>query len=799
MIEETQRNLENKIRKLELDISDLNRDKAERERCMNENIALTQFSEDIFAKILGLNDEAEVFRTIGKGLRKSKKYKMIMHMLTEDGQHFETRLLNNWVPEDKAGEFSKALDIKNEKLRFAVKKSDLYSSFIKEGKTRLFKSDEGTDKLFPGPLASIFPKAAGDQDLNILLTSLVLYKKIKGALVFSFTELDESFIPVVESFSDKIARALEQAKELRERNETEERLRKSEEKYKHLVILNPGIIYRLDSRRRITFISPEVKNMLGYTAEELKGKDISEIVFPDDLDRIKSLAPVRTGPRMTRKLEIRLKKKGNGPVYTAINWVQINATGVYDDDFVGDGKKESRGKPKGEYIGTQGNIIDIAPRKKAEQELQKAHDQMDSIFNNLDEMLFSVDVKNNKLLAISDACEELTGYKKEDFFKDTRLWFKITHPEDKVVIDAGFPRLFRGEAITDEYRIVRKDGKIRWVVSKIKPQNDEAGDLVYFDGFVSDISEQKNMKEALHESEHRFRELFNHMQSGVVIYRAKDNGADFEIIDFNKASESIEHKVRKDVVGRMVTEVFPGVKPFGLFDVFQRVFKTGKAEYHPVSIYKDDRIEGWRENYVYRLPSGEIVALYEDVTERKKSEEALRKSEGKYRQFFNGSLDAVFTAAPDGKIIDINPSGLELFGYKLEDVRNMAFGDMYVSPDEKKKCRDKLEQNGMVRNCEVKLKRHDGKILDCVLSVVAQIDNKGEVIGYHGVVHDTTDLKILGGLLPICSHCKKIRDDKGYWSQVEKYISQHSRALFSHSICPDCAKKYYSDMLDFEK
>ena len=78
--------------------------------------------------------------------------------------------------------------------------------------------------------------------------------------------------------------------------------------------------------------------MLGYTAEELKGKDISEIVYPDDMDRIRSLAPVRTGPRMTRKLEIRLKKKGNGPLYTTINWVQIDATGVYDDGFVGDGK-----------------------------------------------------------------------------------------------------------------------------------------------------------------------------------------------------------------------------------------------------------------------------------------------------------------------------------------------------------------------------------------------------------------------------------------------------------------------------
>ena len=55
-------------------------------------------------------------------------------------------------------------------------------------------------------------------------------------------------------------------------------------------------------------------------------------------------------------------------------------------------------------------------------------------------------------------------------------------------------------------------------------------------------------------------------------------------------------------------------------------------------------------------------------------------------------------------------------------------------------------------------------------------------------------IKTLSGLLPICSHCKKIRDDKGYWNQIESYIHKHSDAEFSHSICPECAKKYYPDM-----
>ena len=57
------------------------------------------------------------------------------------------------------------------------------------------------------------------------------------------------------------------------------------------------------------------------------------------------------------------------------------------------------------------------------------------------------------------------------------------------------------------------------------------------------------------------------------------------------------------------------------------------------------------------------------------------------------------------------------------------------------------------------------------------------------------EINRLRGILPICSHCKKIRDDKGYWSQIESYISEHSEAVFSHSICPECAEKFYPDLV----
>ncbi|MEA3297520.1 MAG: hypothetical protein U9R56_06615, partial [candidate division Zixibacteria bacterium] len=158
------------------------------------------------------------------------------------------------------------------------------------------------------------------------------------------------------------------------------------------------------------------------------------------------------------------------------------------------------------------------------------------------------------------------------------------------------------------------------------------------------ITDRERMDEKLRLSEVRFRNLFDQMSSGVAVYEGKDDGKDFIFKDFNSASERIDKMNRGDVIGKSVLEVFQGVKEFGLFEVFQRVWKTGKPEYFPVSLYKDERIAGWRDNYVYKLPSGEIVAVYDDVTSQKQAEEALRKSEEKFRMLFQGAAEGILIA-----------------------------------------------------------------------------------------------------------------------------------------------------------
>jgi len=91
-----------------------------------------------------------------------------------------------------------------------------------------------------------------------------------------------------------------------------------------------------------------------------------------------------------------------------------------------------------------------------------------------------------------------------------------------------------------------------------------------------------------------------------------------------------------------VTEVFPGVKEFGIFEVFQRVWRTGKMEYFPERIYRDERMPGtWRENWVYKLPTGEIVVVYNDITDRKRVDEALADEAIRRKILIDQSRDGI--------------------------------------------------------------------------------------------------------------------------------------------------------------
>ncbi|MCK4666071.1 PAS domain S-box protein [Candidatus Dependentiae bacterium] len=178
----------------------------------------------------------------------------------------------------------------------------------------------------------------------------------------------------------------------------------------------------------------------------------------------------------------------------------------------------------------------------------------------------------------------------------------------------------------------------------------------------------QKVKIQLEESEVRYKDLFDNMENtAVIVYQVKRNGKDFIIKDMNRASELIEKVKKAEVIGKKVIKVFPGIKEFGLYDIFKQVWKTGETCRHPITYYHDNRIVGWRENIVYKLPNDEIVAVYSDITKQKKIEESLEHSERDLRVILDSMHDYIHVVDSDLKILYINEAfkkAMESFGLK---------------------------------------------------------------------------------------------------------------------------------------
>jgi len=167
--------------------------------------------------------------------------------------------------------------------------------------------------------------------------------------------------------------------------------------------------------------------------------------------------------------------------------------------------------------------------------------------------------------------------------------------------------------------------------------------------YEKDTTERKLAEETLLEREVCYRELFNNISSGVAIYEVTNSGNDFIFKDLNRAGERIDGNRKEDIIGRSIYQVRPGINKFGLLEVFRRVFATGIPEHYPARFYMDERLQGWYDNFVYRLPSGKIVAVYDDITERKQVEEAHKINEALFRELYDNmkSGSVIFTVIND--------------------------------------------------------------------------------------------------------------------------------------------------------
>jgi PAS domain S-box-containing protein len=225
--------------------------------------------------------------------------------------------------------------------------------------------------------------------------------------------------------------------------------------------------------------------------------------------------------------------------------------------------------------------------------------------------------------------------------------------------------------------------------------------------------------------------------------------------------------------------------------------------------------------FIIKLKNIKIERYKEEIVILKKNNPDYNHKSKQYEEkqkisisIFENANVGIYRSTPEGKFIMVNESFLAmtripsltlLSSINLEDkeqkynFRNQNFKKM-------------IETEGKVYSLENEWLRYDGTLIIVNESAWKIVDENGATLYYDGIVEDITErkqteeermrliiqlqnslseIKTLSGLLPICSHCKSIRDDTGYWHQIEEYIDSHSYAQFSHGLCPDCAKKLY--------
>ena len=256
-------------------------------------------------------------------------------------------------------------------------------------------------------------------------------------------------------------------------------------------------------------------------------------------------------------------------------------------------------------------------------------------------------------------------------------------------------------------------------------------------------SEKRRVEESLKHNETMLRTLFDNMSNGVAIYEAVDGGRDFIIKDLNRAGLAAAQKSKEEVIGKSVREAFPGVVELGLFKVFQRVWETGLPEAHPTSMYSDDKLNLWVENYVFKLPGGEVIAVYEDTTERHRAEVALRDSEEKFRTITEQMAETVFVTDEDGRIEYISPVAREIFGYRAEEMVGSHFARYLAmeSIDEALQSFSRsLSEGAAVNQLSLRMKRRDGSVFLGELTGRPYLRG-GRVVGTIGIIRDESERK----------------------------------------------------------
>jgi PAS domain S-box-containing protein len=401
--------------------------------------------------------------------------------------------------------------------------------------------------------------------------------------------------------------------DITKRKQAEEALRQSEEKYRLIVEEMLDVIFTTNFQEEFAYVSPSVKNVLGYEPLELVGKRFMSLVHPQDLpamaEQIKQSYNV--GYHSSVENEYRLRHASG-----EWRWVVSRGTRVVDT--------------KGDFLYFIGIIKDITARKQAEEALKQSEEKYSTLIEqSIDGILI---IQNRLVVFANHRMSEMFGYSQDEILG--KYFYQLAAPENKEMLDNEYHRRQAGEYISGNHElgILAKDHRKIPVETKVQP-------IVYqekpaFMVIIRDITERKQAEDALKESEARFHELYENSPLGL--YRTTPDGrilmANPALIEMLGYSDFAELSNRN-----LDSGAFEPSYPRKQF--IENIERNGVIQgYEYTWKRKDGTSIQVRENArAIRDASGNILffdGTVENITEHKETENALKESEQRYRSLF---------------------------------------------------------------------------------------------------------------------------------------------------------------------
>jgi PAS domain S-box-containing protein len=450
-------------------------------------------------------------------------------------------------------------------------------------------------------------------------------------------------------------------------------------------------------------------------------------------------------------------------------------------------------------------------RQQTEKSLQESEERYRSLVEASPDAI--VVYKDEKLMYVNPSAIRLIGARDSSELIGKSI-YDFIHPENRESIHQRTIETIEQHVILpkSEERFLRMDGTVFDGEAVAVPTMFKG--LRVIQTVIRDITERKQAEKSLRESEERYRRLVEITPDAIVVY------VDERIMYINPAAVKLlgAHD-KSEVLGK---SIFDFVHPDNHEFIRQRNIETMKYGMPlPMSEEKLIRADGTIvEIEVVAIPTTfkgikAFQAVVHDITERKRAEQALRQSEERYRALSEAAYDMIYIVNRGDIIEYVNSSAAELFNQRPEEIvgkPRASFFPPEVSSGQLRSLQSVFE-TCVPMHVESKA-AYNEQVIWLSTWLVPMRDDTGRVTAVMGVSRDITNrkwleedkqkllirlqealgqVKTLGGLLPICSMCKKIRDDKGYWQQVEGYIQKHTDATFTHGVCPDCFPKLYPD------